>query len=610
MNSQINDNRPNQTAGLAPRHLLELGVVSTVVVLLLLFLPNFGGDSLAYPLGYPPLPPSHLNAESGVNNVELTWYPSPSHGLRGYWVLRGTDPNDVDGFALAYPDPVSGDRWVDYGTHLPLEPDTDYYYCLTSIDILNQESETCSNVSNARPEIPGEPPPPPPDPVQSGKLRIFMPDSGARNGETITVPVKIGNADGLMIEAMDVWVTYNPNVITATQIQRATLLVDYDYAFGSNLLGDANTGAAAAVVFVPPGGTKPVLYGEATLFEVTFEVLGTSPMTSPMSLPLTFTVDSQIKGTTIYTDATKPYIPLIRQRGTFTVVNTTESFLLGDVHPAATGDGLINLDDADAALALAVGQETPNYRQQQVGDMNGDERINSADAALISRKAQGLPRRMTVQDSRLWQTFSARAESPIVTVTVGSVSGLPGTTVEVPISVEFSGMTDPEFDQLVAGWDLQLNYDPKWLDPPDGVTLSSATQNWHYDFSATEATTYSHIVKVSLVDPDPAANLHFLAAHPQPRSIGEALASWWLGRSSGALTSPTRPAGTRSILSMPMGVGSGAPAGSSPLTIGAFRGSDVFGQDLGSSNLQIDVRTVGGFVSLSRAYLPTVLRQS
>ncbi|MBN1888309.1 MAG: hypothetical protein JW850_09975 [Thermoflexales bacterium] len=562
------------------RHLIEMLGVSLVIVLALLLLPHTGQGSSAYPYPAlkPPDPPRDLKAEAGVDNIELTWYPSPSAGLRGYWVYRGTEANlsHPEQFTLAYPAPLTGDRWIDppRGYTNTLEHGVNYYYYLWAVNVNGQKSANFSNISNSSLK-PADPPPPddPPPPARRGELRIFMPDSGAPNGQTITVPVKIGNADGLIIDSMDVWVVYNQDVITATTIQRAPLLVEYDYAFQSNIIGESGVGAAAAAVYVlGPDDPKPTLFGEATLFEVSFQVLGSAGVTTAMDLPLTFTIGTDIYGTTIYTDVALPDIPLVRQSGTFTVtvpkIEDPPSYLMGDVFPSDLGDGQLTAGDVTEAMALAVANRRPNARQKQVGDMNGDERLNSADAALIRRQAGGLLRIFSARATQLLRSWMLASAASPVTVTVGSATGMPGAQIDLPINI--TNAAD------ASSVDLMLNLDPQVL-ALNNVSLGSLPGlGTNFGLTFTQGATQT--VKIALV--------------PKPEMPGATIGG----------------SGTGVLLRLDLSIKPTAPGGWSPVTLASVRLGDRQGQDFATSNLQVPVAVRNGRVGTFKIYLPVVLK--
>jgi hypothetical protein len=540
-------------------HWLEILLVAGVVALALVLLPQASKESWAYPMGYPPLPPSHLRADPGVGNIELTWQPSPSYGLKGYLVYRGVDPTEIDDALNTVNTPVTGDRWLDYSA----ESGQDYYYCLKAVDTLNQLSENCSNVSNAT--LPGETP----DPVQTNELRIFVPDSGAPHGDTITIPVKIGNADGLTIRNADMWMIYDPSVITATSIKRSNLLVEYGFASNirqENELPAPNTGVASAII-INTEDPLPALYGEATLFEVALEVKGTEGQTSLMDIPYDIRIGASVYGTTIYTDAGSP-IPIIHKSGVFTVTlggPNSPSYLMGDVSPAELGDGVIDQRDFAMAMSLAVGRP-PNHRQRQVGDMNGDERINSADAVQIQQLAiGGRVATLTRATARALRATRRTAES--VTLSIGRAAGAANQTVSLPIYA--TGVA--QSSASASACDLIINYNPRMAQLAD-VRTGDLTSN--FVITHTESATQS--VRIGMI--------------------------------------PTAPNGVMSsnsgvLVYLDFIIRPSAPAGWSPVTLASARLSDMYGQDFASSNLQIPVEVENGSIGTFRLYLPLILRQ-
>lgn len=539
---------------------LEILLVAGVVALALVLLPQASKESWAYPMGYPPLPPSHLRADPGVGNIELTWQPSPSYGLKGYLVYRGISPTGIDNALNTVNTPVTGDRWLDYSA----EPEQDYYYCLKAVDTLNQLSENCSNVSNAT--LPGESP----EPVQTNELRIFVPDSGAPHGDMITIPVKIGNADGLTIRNADMWMIYDPSVITATSIKRSNLLVEYGFASNirqENELPAPNTGVASAVI-INTEDPLPELYGEATLFEVTLEIKGTEGQTSIMDIPYDLRIGASVYGTTIYTDAYGSPIPIVRESGIFTVTlggPNSPSYLMGDVSPAELGDGVINHSDSAMAMSLAVGRP-PNHRQRQVGDMNGDERINSADAVQIQQLARG-GRVATLTRATALALRAASSTAEPVTLSIGRAAGAANQIVSLPIYA--TGVAQPSAS--ASACDLIVNYNPRMAQLAD-VRSGDLTN----DFIITHTESATQSVRIGMIPTAP----------------------------NGVMSSNSGILAYLDFIIRPS-----APASWSPVTLASARLSDVYGQDFASSNLQIPVEVENGSIGTFKLYLPLILRQ-
>jgi hypothetical protein len=55
----------------------------------------------------------------------------------------------------------------------------------------------------------------------------------------------------------------------------------------------------------------------------------------------------------------------------------------GDVN----NDAILNIDDADTVLRIAVRQSNPNRTQKIIGDLNRDSRLNVIDSIILLKKA-------------------------------------------------------------------------------------------------------------------------------------------------------------------------------------------------------------------------------
>jgi hypothetical protein len=300
----------------------------------------------------PLLPPTNLQAQPGVESIELTWNPSTSPSLTSYNVYRSTvytPTSDSAYWVQINPGLVTGDRYLDSSS---LTTGSTYYYYLTAADTVSESIP--SNVAFA----------------VFGQVKLFIPDSYGTTGMTVTLPVNIANADGIEMCAVDIYVTYDQTVLTATNVYSTPLTADYVWA--------KNVSAPGVVRAVIATASGEMLYGEGTLFNVLFDVAGSSGDTSDLEF--------QVTGTFFYDcgDLVNP-VPLdLTDVGIFTV---QAGFILGDLN----GDGDVTHADAALALQIAVGNIIPTPEQEAAGDMNGDGRINSADAALIMRLAAGLP---------------------------------------------------------------------------------------------------------------------------------------------------------------------------------------------------------------------------
>jgi hypothetical protein len=277
----------------------------------------------------PLLPPTNVQARPGADSIALTWDPSTSPDVAGYNVYRSTSPDS--GFAKINASPVTGDRTLDASA---LTPGTPYFYYMTAVDGSSNESDP-SNITFA----------------VFGQVKLFIPDAYGANGDSVTLPVNIANADGIEMCAVDIFVTYDQAVLTATDVDRTPLTAGY--AWAENI---GTPGIVRAVIAAVSGET---LHGEGSLFTILFDVVGSSGDTSELEF--------QVAGTFFYDcdDLFNP-VPLdLNDVGTFTV---QAAYILGDLN----GDGTVNTADAVLALQIAVGNILPTPEQMAAGDVNGD----------------------------------------------------------------------------------------------------------------------------------------------------------------------------------------------------------------------------------------------
>jgi len=273
--------------------------------------------------------------------------------------------------------------------------------------------------------------------------------------------VNIANADDLSMCSVDILVTYDSSVLSATDIEKAALTAGYGWAKNVD-----EPGVARAVIATAEGET---LHGEGSLFYVLFDVIGDHGDISDLEFEVTATF--------FYTceDLFNPVPVDLNDVGVFTVGC---SFMMGDLD----GDCDVDDDDFTIALDIAVGNIEPTEEQFNAGDINGDGRINSADAALIKRIIEGLP--LAPNEPERKRMASVRSSS--VNVSVPN---------DVPISAGGSTWVPVNIDNAanVTGADIVLNYDPSFF-TATGVRSTSMTEDFEVKFNMI----YAGQIKISL----------------------------------------------------------------------------------------------------------------
>jgi hypothetical protein len=224
---------------------------------------------------------------------------------------------------------------------------------------------------------------------------------------------------------------------------------------------------------------------------------------------------------------------------------------------------VVNSADADLALEIAVGNVIPTAEQMAAGDINGDRRINSADAALIMRLAAGLPLVPTTAQMRALSAARAAA----VTVSAPADATVPqGGSAWVPLDISDAAN--------LATTDIVLNYDP-FIATVTGARAASLSTNFDVEFNVPVAGQ----AKISL----------------KPKTGYE-----------GGLTG-----GSGALVELQFTASDSASADStSPINLATVRLSDPYGRDFATSALQADVSTTNGVLTVGgyAVYLPLVLK--
>ncbi len=322
-----------------------------------------------------------------------------------------------------------------------------HYYHVKAADAAGNESEPSDITSSV-----------------FGQLKIFIPDARGNKGTTVPLQVNIANADNLKMCGLDIYVTYDENVIEASGIKRSPLSSAYGWDYS------IEKPDILRAVLATGTGREP-LRGEGVLFWLDFNVKGNDGDKTDLKF--------QVDATSIYDcDDLKNEVPLdLSDTGIFTVNSKN---IICDLN----GDGEVNSSDIAFLLKLAVGKAELTEDLLHIGDSSGDSRIRSNDAAMCMRISTG---------KELAPPFSEKKRnlprSSSVTVSVSDNIEVPaGGSIWVPVNI--SEIKD------VAGADIVLNYDPTLLMVKD-VRTSSLTENFDLDFNVQTGQT-----KISLSSKD------------------------------------------------------------------------------------------------------------
>jgi hypothetical protein len=339
-----------------------------------------------------PPEPIVLSADSGSSSIRLTWNPTNKPEVALYRISRSISTTVPSFTAIAN---VADTVFFD---NAGLSSGNGYCY---KVDALRADNQIVVTSNQAC--------------AIFGALELWIPEISAAPGSTAIVPVNIRNANGLQISSADIWIDYNGSVLQSVAISRTVLTEQY--AWSSNV---QDAGLSKRIKIAAINSQAPMLYGNGSLFWLTFRVLGSSGNSTPLDLRefITGIGGSSMQGPD-YND-----IPLILRDGTLVVANT---YILGDLN----GNGVVQSVDALMALDIASGKLTPTWQQQMAGDVNGDGVISGADAAMILYYAA----------NGQWPTpgsITARPARPqnLVVIKLDNAQGRPGETIATTLRGE------------------------------------------------------------------------------------------------------------------------------------------------------------------------------
>ncbi len=368
----------------------------------------------------------------------------------------------------------------------------------------------------------------------SGGLKIFVPDARGKSGEEVTLLVSIANADDLRICGTDIFVKYDSSVLEAVEIKKTPLSAEYGWAKNLDIPDTMGAVIATATEGEP-------LFGEGSLFYMQFNVIGDDGDVTDLEFQT-----GDPKGTYIYDcrDLVNP-LPLEFGIGTFTV---EPSYILGDLN----GNGRVESADASICLQIAVGKVDPSEEQKTAGDVSGDTHIRSNDCSLIMILATGKELGEHVPDDSAGKR-EVVFRSSTVNVSVPNAAVAEGLSAWVPVEISSAAN--------VTSADIILNYNPS-LVTPTGVRTTPMTENFEVEYYVAEPGQ----AKISLI-----------------AKQGEGIS-----QGSGSLVevefTPQADAQTDST---------------SPLTLASVRLNDTYSRDFASSALQVEVKTANGSLTIS-----------
>ncbi|MEM1012636.1 MAG: cohesin domain-containing protein, partial [Planctomycetota bacterium] len=186
--------------------------------------------------------------------------------------------------------------------------------------------------------------------------RVIAPTLTAETGQTVVVPIRLANPDG--VANLNVDIRYDADVLTLAGSVRPGALTR-DVLFRAN-------GNAAGLVRIGFAGLAE-LSQDGVIAELVFDVVGDAGSSSDIAVSVSVVED--LDGQSLPTEAVSGGVDVVGR-----------GFLRGDCN----GDGVVDLADAACALEMSVGL----LPADQQSDVDGDGAITSSDSREILRKTQ------------------------------------------------------------------------------------------------------------------------------------------------------------------------------------------------------------------------------
>jgi Clostripain family/Dockerin type I domain/Cohesin domain len=385
--------------------------------------------------------PLHLTAESGATSILLRWSQAPGAGWR-YRLMRAKGTNG------SFSEIVTSDGlW-----HRDVDPATPRDIYCYQVDLLDQQGNKLST-SN----IPC---------VMYGQVQLRIPDVYAAPGTGVYLPVTVSNADGLSLTAGNLQLTFDDRLFDSTMVVTGTVLSEGYRWEVTSLTTRGNLREVSMGAFALRNDVQP-LVGAGTLLQLGLRVRSEAPSIA-LTSPVTLTARLYANG-----DTSQP-ISLNLYSGVFYVRDRPER---GDV----TNDGRVDAGDAERVHRLVLNQLSPTGPELSAGDVDGDWKLSTNDARMIlSYSVCGLwiescPS-LSIQASSL-ASASEVDDLGSINVQLGTVSGAPGSIVQIPLQVE-----------RVIDWasgSFSIGYDPAIIARVHSVVVADAEQdillNWSDD---------------------------------------------------------------------------------------------------------------------------------
>jgi len=210
----------------------------------------------------------------------------------------------------------------------------------------------------------------------AGQVQLWTPLLFGRPQSEISIPINIFNGNGLQLTKGEVKLEFDPTVLQIESVQPGILTSNYAFSYTIQPSSDQFSQVQVQIQPTSSNSETP-LVGRGPLFWANFQIIGKDGEKSKLDV-----VDFNLGGASGLHTKTKlaeafPYM-LEQQLGGL-LVQEQARFTPGDMN----GDGLVDLEDANQVLTVALGVESANRFQSGAVDLNSDLSVDVADAASI-----------------------------------------------------------------------------------------------------------------------------------------------------------------------------------------------------------------------------------
>ena len=283
-------------------------------------------------------------------------------------------------------------------------------------------------------------------------INVDIPDNlAAEQGATLTVPIIVSDTTGKGVISYDFALNFDPAVL-----QPQAVAFDKAGTLSSSYEINAGTGTPGRVVISGFGSTP--LTGAGTLLNLKFNVIGTAPTTSVLTLnPFMFNegipfadvlpgqvfVQGTIRGTVLYgTSATPVGVSGVSLSAVGSPNVSTTTLSDGTYRLAGFGSGAYTVTptksdqvngiaafDASLISQYLVGSAQLNANQRIAAEVSGNGTITSFDAALVAQYIVGLPNTgnagvwVFAPPSQTYSTVGSLTGENYTAILIGEVSG-------------------------------------------------------------------------------------------------------------------------------------------------------------------------------------------